>query len=368
MAAALFGSAPISRYVLPSMRIRLTSEWSCPRPVFRGRVVQMVGFRPDAEKRIVRDQGNRGRAKIAAGRDRLAALNRKECRSKQRNGSFGDTGHGENPLVWFGGCWKDMITQLPDIHNKVRFQFSHTMPLVTTLRVVTHWMGRSASPRLYDEPFLASGNTSIGVPPLGVFLQFSGQNRDSNGRTLSPNLSRICLRLSHFSLILSRFLLSSSRFRSTLSAADRKAGKRNVGVRSSSTKTQSVELVVTCLLIMSYASRKTANTRLRGVYAPSRRSRYSARRLRRVNQRRRCNPVSPVHRAPASRAGKSRVNAADITKPMAEGTKPRSFPTRRKRQAEYAFGGKPDESGSVLRRLATNPRDSINPYKYTSYD
>src|SRR5271165_4448134 len=28
-AGAFFGSAPISRYVLPSMRIRLTSEWSC---------------------------------------------------------------------------------------------------------------------------------------------------------------------------------------------------------------------------------------------------------------------------------------------------------------------------------------------------
>ena len=30
-----------------------------------------------------------------------------------------------------------------------------------------------------------------------------------------------------------------------------------------------IELVVMCLLIMSYASRKTANTWLRGVYAPS---------------------------------------------------------------------------------------------------
>ena len=106
---------------------------------------------------------------------------------------------------------------------------------------------------------------------------------------------------------------------------------------------------------MSSASRKTVSTRLRGVHAPSRRSRYSARRLRRVNERRPCNPVSPVHRAPAIRAGRSRVNATDITKPMVKGTKPRSFPTRRKRRAEYAFGGKPDESGSVLRRLSTNP-------------
>ena len=36
-----------------------------PGPVLRGRVVQMVGFRPDAQERIVGDQRHRGRAEIA---------------------------------------------------------------------------------------------------------------------------------------------------------------------------------------------------------------------------------------------------------------------------------------------------------------
>ena len=41
-----------------------------PRPVFRGRIVQPVGFRPDAEKRIVGDQRNRGRTEIGPRRFR----------------------------------------------------------------------------------------------------------------------------------------------------------------------------------------------------------------------------------------------------------------------------------------------------------
>src|SRR5271157_6147432 len=86
----------------------------------------------------------------------------------------------------------------------------------------------------------------------------------------------------------------------------RSSGRRAVG--GAEVRTNTVETVVRCLLIRSYGLRKTTRTWLRGVHAPSRRSRYSARRLRRVDERRPCALVSPVHRAPGSRAGRSRVN------------------------------------------------------------